>query len=327
MKYAILVAVLSVAVFCRYGGEKQQDFKLCLADCLVDESCDQRLFVRGQPLVLRWLAWDCDAECKYRCMWQTEEKNKETGRPAIQYYGRWPFKRILWMQEPGSTIFSAVNLAAHVYGFNQIYLRTVGSRAGDWFLHRVLATHYVFSINAWIWSVIYHIRDVQSTRWLDIFSAIASIFVLAIITIVRVFNIRQKSKQLLVSLPFCLYFIRHVYYMVVVRFDHGWNMKVAIAAALIFKVLFFSWSAVNLVYGRNPAAKYSMIGLICGVLAALLELFDFPPIASIFDAHAAWHLATPAIFLCWYRFFAIDATHDLGLDAGLYEKKRMFNKY
>jgi hypothetical protein len=33
-----------------------------------------------------------------------------------------------------------------------------------------------------------------------------------------------------------------------------------------------------------------------------LELFDFPPIWGMVDAHALWHLGTVVPTIAWYRY-------------------------
>ena len=46
------------------------------------------------------------------------------------------------------------------------------------------------------------------------------------------------------------------------------------------------------------------------VLAAMLELFDFPPIiGELCEAHSLWHLATVPLGYVWYAFWAMDSTH------------------
>ena len=50
--------------------------------------------------------WNCESDCRYKSMWVAVEKHQERGyfmRPHIppiqQYYGKWPFFRVLGMQE------------------------------------------------------------------------------------------------------------------------------------------------------------------------------------------------------------------------------------
>jgi hypothetical protein len=39
----------------------------------------------------------------------------------------------------------------------------------------------------------------------------------------------------------------------------------------------------------------------------LLEIFDFPPVWGIFDAHSIWHAATLPITYLWWSFIKDDA--------------------
>ena len=51
-----------------------------------------------------------------------------------------------------------------------------------------------------------------------------------------------------------------------------------------------------------------------GVPAAL-QVFDFPPVGSLLDAHAAWHFATIPLVGLWYRFIEIDVRWVVGITA------------
>ncbi|WFD05381.1 Spliceosome-associated protein 49 [Malassezia vespertilionis] len=42
-------------------------------------------------------------------------------------------------------------------------------------------------------------------------------------------------------------------------------------------------------------------------VAPALELFDFPPVLRILDAHALWHLSTVPISIVWYQWLVMDA--------------------
>lgn len=45
----------------------------------------------------------------------------------------------------------------------------------------------------------------------------------------------------------------------------------------------------------------------CAALAMLLEIFDFPPLWGVFDAHAVWHATTLPITYIWWSFIKDDA--------------------
>jgi hypothetical protein len=67
---------------------------------------------------------------------------------------------------------------------------------------------------------------------------------------------------------------------------------------------------------RSPWWSYRGLCLVVQVwfsLAAMLEIFDFPPIMGIFDAHSLWHAATIPLGFLWYRFWCRDrAEYDRG---------------
>lgn len=249
-------------------------------------------------------------------MWLVETKNRAKGENVVQYYGKWPFRRIFGIQELGSSLLSLGNLLAHWYGFNHIYKANLQGRAADWFLHGIIVLNFAVSINAWWWSTIFHARELWWTMYLDYFSAILLLFTGVALSIIRTFSIREHKRQLAVVLPLGVYFIRHVHYMAMVDFSFSWNMKVGITAALTMTLLFAAWSIAHLRVGKRLHCKYALLACAMGLAAATLEVFDFPPLWDVIDAHAIWHGATIPIILLWYYFYTADATYDLGLQQG-----------
>lgn len=69
-------------------------------------------------------------------------------------------------------------------------------------------------------------------------------------------------------------------------------------------------SAAMLVDARRYAWKivFTMVGL---VTDGLLEVFDFPPIYGLFDAHSIWHGITPMLSYMFYSFLIDDALADV----------------
>lgn len=106
------------------------------------------------PLALRLTRWTCADDCKYTCMHTLTDFALESGVRVEQFYGKWPFWRFAGMQEPASVAFSVANLLMHVLG-------------ADWLRRGIHPAHpmrpfyltwaYV-SINAWIWSAVFHTR-------------------------------------------------------------------------------------------------------------------------------------------------------------------------
>lgn len=59
------------------------------------------------------LLWSCHDECVYRCMWRTTNAFVSRQWEVPQFYGKWPFKRFMGIQEPASVLFSLLNLIVH----------------------------------------------------------------------------------------------------------------------------------------------------------------------------------------------------------------------
>lgn len=137
------------------SGDQSDAFQACLRHC-TRQSCapENRPWLHAQPLALRLTRWTCTDDCKYTCMHTLTDLAAESGVRMEQYYGKWPFWRFAGMQEPAAVAFSFANLLMHVLG-------------ADWLRRGVHPAHpmrpfyltwaYV-SINAWIWSAVFHTR-------------------------------------------------------------------------------------------------------------------------------------------------------------------------
>jgi hypothetical protein len=74
----------------------------------------------------------------------------------------------------------------------------------------------------------------------------------------------------------------------------------------------FNW----IPHGSSRTNRYFMIVFqICFICAAMMEIFDFPPWASLLDAHATWHACTVPLGFMWYKFLQADAQHMSDCDA------------
>lgn len=54
-------------------------------------------------------------------MWGTVEALAAVGVPTPQFFGKWPFLRLLGMQEPASVLFSLLNFFAHFWGILSLW--------------------------------------------------------------------------------------------------------------------------------------------------------------------------------------------------------------
>jgi len=283
-------------------GDRQPAYQQCLADCslsgCVGDDCVASC-ARGDPrslaASLRLLRWDCKADCAYRCM-HTVEQAQLHFRAPLKYNGKWPFVRMLGLQEPVSVAASLANLWAHARGLT---LLRRDARACP--LQPLWRMYSLLGLVAWSSSSLFHSRDTQLTEVLDYFSADALVLFTLFAVIVRVRRPRLQHSALL-GFALCSLLCLHFRYMLMVRFDYGWNVQLCVAVSAAQSLLLLLWSQAV----RHPQ-RWRLLSLLCAAHAAsLLEMLDFPPLLGAFDAHSLWHAATPLLTLGWYRFLVDD---------------------
>jgi hypothetical protein len=146
--------------------------------------------------------------------------------------------------------------------------------------------------------------------------------------------------RLSLSALFCLLYLAHISYLSCSeRFDYGYNILANVLVGIIHNIL---WIIFSIPYSpltryptrappsQLPASKTSYVSsssiswlpppkkwifepalcVLLTTLAALLEIFDFPPYFRVIDAHSLWHLATALILPMWYRFLVQDSKED-----------------
>ncbi|KAG8994133.1 hypothetical protein FRB93_001664 [Tulasnella sp. JGI-2019a] len=318
--YLPLVALALLPCAIASSGDRAQVFQVCLKFCATNYcSHSPRLDL---PLRLAW--WTYLDDCKYRCMHEitnaTEQKRQRGDQRAHveQYYGKWPFWRLLGMQEPASVLFSLLNLCAHVKGGRYQQKKLSAGHP----MRAYYRAWTLLGINSWICSALFHTRDTPLTEKLDYFSAAASIMFALYGAGVRLFHAYDFPTRWQLWTATCLTaYITHVTYMAIApRFDYTWNIIFNVALgtlhnlfwlAFSVKYIHFRWllerpTTFLLNYYWKPGAL-----AIFTTFATCFELFDFPPWRRIIDAHSLWHLVTAPITILWYRFLTED-----GLDAG-----------
>lgn len=85
----------------------------------------------------------------------------------------------------------------------------------------------------------------------------------------------------------------------------GLNMIVCVVIGVAQLLIWATWGFIT----KHPA-RFKLWSVVFGAaFAMLLEVFDFPPLWGIFDAHAIWHAATLPITYLWWSFIKDDATY------------------
>lgn len=107
-----------------------------------------------------------------------------------------------------------------------------------------------------------------------------------------------KSSVLVLILSFCA---NHAKYLLFDKINYQYNMTVNITLGISSTLFWMIWCFNRF---RKYKSRYLFKCVFCFLLMNLflaLEIFDFPPIFYIFDAHSLWHLGTIFIHPIYYR--------------------------
>jgi hypothetical protein len=234
------------------------------------------------------------------------DKAEEENLLIYQYYGKWPFYRLFGIQEPASVLFSMGNALVHVYFFYQIQKQV----PTGYFLKRFMALYACVGMNTWLWSTVFHMRDMKITELLDYFSAASLVLYSLFFAILRVYYIRNGVAIKALGVLFICLFVAHVAYLTIVTFDYTYNMYANVMVGTLQVMVWIGWY----IRQRTERSDYAYLAIISGVgvsVAMSLELFDFPPLWRVFDAHSLWHLSTITLSIVWYKFLLEDAWHEV----------------
>lgn len=272
----------------------------CQSDCALEESTGAEPQWRTWDL---WLTgWTCRENCRYKCMQEDVALRELEKRPTVKYYGKWPFRRVLGLQELFSSLFSVANFVPHFQYF--FIWRKVAP--ATYFMKPLWTAYACSAMWTWFWSAAFHARDTVLTERMDYFGATMSLMFMLFLSIVRVARITDRRRWVMLGIPFVLYFIGHCLYLHFIHFHYGYNMTFSIIIAVAYLASFTAWAFVN---RKRPYMWKLIIANTIILIFAFFEVFDFPPVWSLIDAHAVWHAATPiAAYLTW-SFLLDDATY------------------
>ena len=319
----ILLLICWVPYIVASEGDRDDRYRECLSFCVVRKCEIDRPASRqaGQMVYLysdvylptdeqdaewlpgvfeRLLVWSCDDNCRYECSQKNTALRLANGERVVQYHGKWPFLRLLGMQELFSSLFSVLNALPHLAFLSALLSQKQPRLASPYRWH--WASFAVVGLCAWFWSAVFHARDTLFTERMDYFGAFLLIVWGLWVAIVRTLEIRAPSIQFAVLALILLGYGYHVYYLTYVHFDYGYNMLVNVLSAITGSLFWLVW-----IY-RHRQRKYANILLfaILGVYPmSLLELLDFSPFLSLIDAHAIWHAST--IPFCFILYAGIQA--------------------
>lgn len=320
MRTTLLVGLaLSLALTGAFAstGDQSPLYSSCVAEC-ADTHCPSEL-----PLHLRALFWTCEQNCQYHCMQDITRTAIAHGEEVHQYHGKWPFHRLLGIQEPFSVLFSILNGCLHYKYLPVLHAQIPNSYP----LKKLYIAWSIIGINTWVWSTVFHIRDFPLTEKLDYFSAGFGILYSLYYAIIRLFYIRNALVIKALTTVCAALFVAHISYLSFVRFDYGYNMLACIIIGTIQTSVWLWWSIWQYTpWGdekRRPYAWMAGFTVIAVSCAMALEVFDFPPWFGAIDAHSLWHAATIPLVVVWYKFLLKDTSYELALGDTGRNSKRM----
>ena len=247
---------------------------------------------------------------------------------TVQFFGKWPQLRVLGMQEPMSVLFSLMNLLVQIYAVTNLFRERLPL---SFPLRSVYRSHAMIACIAWIASMVFHTRDLRWTECLDYFFAAAVLMSGLFMSMCRIFQIPPRTPLFVRLLSGCICaWILHVLYLLSNRrLDYTYNMTVCLAVGVIHNLLWIMHAHMpgivqrvrvlmmrlvrdhSLVHSKailSPKQCRSLELLVLLMFAApALELFDFPPLFRLLDAHALWHCATVPLTWWWYHWLVEDA--------------------
>lgn len=325
-------------------GDKLDEFRECTDACEYQRRCAQSRIsstdfssnvFRGiefgeTPVVLKWgLFWDCVADCDYQCQQVITRERIAYGEEIFQFHGKWPFIRLLGMQELFSVIFSIGNFLPHYYGLKKLQnrLSKLQHRGNVDLKPGVLLRNYMMvamaGMFAWTASSVFHLRDLMITEKLDYFFAggtVLSGFHAIFSRIARLDKHPRLARVFTWSVIsiFALHILR-----LYVDWSYTYNMRFNVFYGLLqyFLLLLLAYRNYTTLKGQQKSKSKSHAGhvklisqlcimpiiLVVATASAMsLEIFDFFDYGWQIDAHALWHLCT--IWPSWalYDFFIAD---------------------
>ena len=287
------------------SGDESTQFQTCVSECLGYKASSDQVPSLVTPCVQQSYLWNCEADCRYRCMWSIENTKRDVGwtKHVEKYYGKWPFIKLGPVQEPASVLMSIVNMLANGYCFRRLVrMSHEKGHPMDRFKNGLWVIHFIAAMHAWIWSAVFHSRDVVATERLDYFSAGALMVFDMYLSCCRVFSLSSAVSRTAFAILLMVGYGRHMYYMHYVKFDYGYHVGLCVVAGIIQSLAWVSWLLFTVEGKEHRGRKYLGMFVVSVNAAVLLEVLDFPPLLDAVDAHALWHLATIPLTFLFYEF-------------------------
>lgn len=314
------------------------------------------------PSLLKLFYWTCESNCDYQCQILVTKDRVRNHQEIYQFHGKWPFTRVLGMQEIASVVFSLGNLLGNLYGFLKVVAAINQNKSTDRSVSNgqltVIAFISLIAVFTWLFSAIFHVRDFEITEKLDYYFAgltVLSGFYGIFSRVFKLYLPRKWLSKAVFTLVCLAAYSAHIY-----RLETDWlytyNMQVNISVGVLQYILWGigcfrlftdyynmeqeDTKSENIshlqyiqrgrmlfcdFYSKSPKL-YSLYPLnLCFIviLGMSLEIFDFPPIFGLFDAHSLWHLVTIIpIYYGWYDWMLWDANENIWAELHAIKQKK-----
>ncbi|ODV95513.1 hypothetical protein PACTADRAFT_75985 [Pachysolen tannophilus NRRL Y-2460] len=283
------------------------------------------------PLHLTLVGWDCLSNCDYQCQRIVTKKRKIDNEEIYQFHGKWPFIRVFGIQEFFSTAFSIGNFIPHYLGYKKmkfLYLKNERQDSDFKNLYFCNLLVSIITMTAWVFSTLFHLKDTNAREKLDYFFAAATVLTAFYALCVRVFKLylSQNNNKRKVFTIFCIsLYVYHVRRLLL-DWSYTYNMQANVFVGILqyFLWIYLSISTFKkMVDKRNNLHSYveylnfinmkeynwtltPILLILCVAFGMSFELFDFPPILDLLDAHAIWHFITIFPGFYWYDYMCKD---------------------
>ncbi|ODQ49305.1 hypothetical protein PICMEDRAFT_99118 [Pichia membranifaciens NRRL Y-2026] len=276
---------------------------------------------------LSLLGWDCSSNCDYQCQRLVTDDRIAEGLKVYQFHGKWPFVRVLGVQELFSTLFSIGNWIPNFLGFKLLWKqynaelrKTNMDMANLYWTYMHIA---VVSMCAWFFSTIFHLKDTWDRERLDYFFAGMTVltgFYAVSVRFFKLYLVENNMKRKIFGTICILLYLGHVTRLLF-DWSYTYNMQANVVIGLVQNFLWVYLSIYQ--FQKISSSKLSFIEnvtrqeynwtltptlLVLSVFFGMsFELFDFPPVLQLLDAHAMWHFVTIWPTLFWYPYLVKDA--------------------
>lgn len=309
------------------AGDYDPKYRKCKQGC--DNKCEaqeSRTLDESRllfpPYGFSLICWDCFDLCHYMCMMKVTHARLTSGLSVLKYNGHWPFIRWFGLEEFASAVFSLLNSMPHIQFIlrNQHFITSSESNnAHNYYMTPWILGYSIVAVNAWIASTLYHSQKNDWATRYDLTSALLLLSFGFFLCMRRLLGYPLKYKFIFyaISLLGLSLLCTRLYYMVFTdEISFGVHMKTCFLIVALTTILWIVWMCVDVLFrgGIHDNVKWCAIVQVWFLLAALLEIFDFPPLLQqTFDAHSLWHAATIPLGFIWYHYWHLDMLDQVAL--------------